>query len=249
MQMSDDGFLKSRADDLIELSRIRRRPQFLGFLDERQVFLLTAYLDHVHCMDYRFYGGYDSAVRCFLGIDYYGSPEPDAFPVTMVEFTFRRQDELSHRDFLGALMAFGIARECIGDILVSQGKAVVFLEQNIADFVLSQVQKIGRVGVKSKTVAELTLPVSEKFELLEGTVPSLRLDCITGLCTGLSRERTKALLVEKQVRLNYQICQNPSASVEENDKISIRGYGKFVLNTVGDFTKKGRRHVAIKHYI
>lgn len=249
MVCTDDVLLKRRADDLMAQNALRRKPQFLGFLDERQKFLLTEYFASMRFTDYRFYGGHADALRCFLGIDIYTDPQDDAFPITMLEVTFRRQDILAHRDFLGSLMAQGITRESVGDILVTEGKAALFLEQSVAAFVLSQVRKIGRVGVKIKTADRLTIETTEKFELLEGTVPSLRLDCIASLCTGLSREKTKLLLTEKQVRFNYQVCQNPSQAVRQGDQISIRSYGKFILDTVGALTKKGRCHIILKHYI
>lgn len=250
MRQEDEAALQRRADDLIELNALRRKPQFIGFLDERQVYQLRAYFQRTGFEGCRFYGGYPEASRCFLGVDVWQDEIGDgAFPFVLISFSFRRQDVLTHRDFLGALMALGVKRECVGDILVAKGQAAVFADRNVADYIITQVRKIGRVGVKAQLTDKLTVSAEEKFRLIEGTVPSLRLDCVVSLATGLSREKTRALLAEKLVSYRYQVCQNPSEQLEEGEIFSVRGYGKFVLNTVGSFTKKGRIHITIKHFI
>ena len=70
------------------------------------------------------------------------------FPICGIEFSFRKCDRLTHRDFLGSLMSLGIERETVGDILVEDGRAVVFVKAELSDYVKSQISKVGRVGVK-----------------------------------------------------------------------------------------------------
>ena len=53
-------------------------------------------------------------------------------PVTCLEGTFFREDNLSHRDILGALMGAGIQRETVGDILVEPGRCLFFVTREIA---------------------------------------------------------------------------------------------------------------------
>ena len=73
--------------------------------------------------------------------------DDDSFPVTALEFTYREQDDLRHRDFLGSLMALGIRRDTLGDILTGKGRTVIFVRDDIVPFLLSDVDKIGRVGL------------------------------------------------------------------------------------------------------
>lgn len=244
-----DCLLRERAEELLLRSRTRAQPQFMGFLDERQRGILSNSLTTLVKGGYFFFGGCEDAKRTFLALDFYEAVLPSDVPIAIVEFTFRRQDKLTHRDFLGALMAQGIKRESVGDILIEAGKANVFLEQKIAPFLMTQVQKIGSIGVKTQVILEPTVAVSESFVLLEGTVPSLRLDCIVGLCTTLSREKTKNLLLSKVVALNHIPCQNPVQSVALGDEVTIRGYGKYSLDSIGSETKKNRRHIIIKHLV
>lgn len=74
-------------------------------------------------------------------------PSREKFPVASLTLTFRRQDTLSHRDFLGALMALGIERETLGDILVEEGRAVLFLKEEMVSFVEQNLEKVGSTGV------------------------------------------------------------------------------------------------------
>lgn len=245
----EDHLLLERAEDLRSLNLVRHKPQFMGFLDERQQFLLHGHFQKNGFTDYLFYGGYEGASRCFLAVDVYNPPEAAQWPIDIAAFSFRTQDVLTHRDFLGALMAQGIKRESIGDILVTAGKANVFLDQNVIGFVLAQVEKIGRIGVRAAVAEACTVVPVQDFRILEGTVSALRLDCLVSMCTGLSREKAKQLLLAKQVSYQYQTCQDAACLVREGAILSIRGYGKFLIDKVGGSTRKGRLFLTVKQYI
>ena len=45
-------------------------------------------------------------------------------------------------------MGMRIKRESIGDILVEEGQAVFFVTENVYPIVISEMKKIGRIGVK-----------------------------------------------------------------------------------------------------
>ena len=68
---------------------------------------------------------------------------------------------LSHRDILGSLMALGIKRETVGDILIEEGRAVVFVCGDVKEYILNQVEKIGRVGVDMTEGCSFPLPEGE----------------------------------------------------------------------------------------
>ena len=93
-------------------------------------------LDSSGFLTYRFYGGYEDSERKVLGLYFYD--EIEDFPVTALEITFRKADKLTHRDFLGALMSLGIERDTVGDILVEDGRCVVFVKSEISSYITSQ---------------------------------------------------------------------------------------------------------------
>ena len=88
------------------------------------------------------WGGYEDAQRrMFAAFPKELLPDSERFPVISIYLSFRKEDSLSHRDFLGALMGLGIKREALGDILVGEGRCVLFCKEEIANFVETQLTK------------------------------------------------------------------------------------------------------------
>jgi len=76
------------------------------------------------------FGGYEGAERrmaVFLPdyLDEESLYDPELSPVVCIRAVFYQNDELCHRDFLGALMHLGIERETLGDIVLLDGGAHV----------------------------------------------------------------------------------------------------------------------------
>ncbi len=126
----------SRLADLQSQCDRQNRPCFLGFLDEFQQKVCRNALGK-STLSYRFFGGYEDAERVFLGLSPWEDRglEDGDFPIRRVEAAYRRQDKPGHRDFLGAVLALGLRREAVGDILVEEGKASLFLTCTAADVV------------------------------------------------------------------------------------------------------------------
>jgi len=120
----DEKLFFPRLDDLVTLCEKTGVPQFLGFLSETETALARGYLKNC-TLSTQVYGGYENALRNFVCV------KPDwcekaEFPITAVTFLYKDDYKLTHRDFLGAVMSLGIEREKVGDILVGEGKAVMF---------------------------------------------------------------------------------------------------------------------------
>lgn len=126
----------------------------------------------------------------------------------------------------------------LGDILVAEDHAVVFCLETAVGIV-DGLLKIGNVGVRSEKgiIGELPKP---KFETLDRTVSSLRLDRLVGACVNISGERSASLIKSGQVSADFSVCLNVSGVIKENTVISIRGYGRFRLAKISGETKKGR---------
>lgn len=208
-----------------------------------------------------YYGGYDGAARTVCGffegtyaedyaeIDEYSESDCECskrelYPVCAVTFSFRECDGLCHRDFLGAIISLGLERSMIGDILVDKDYAVVFCTETAVD-VVEGIEKIGRYGVRTKRGIVRGIPGSQVV-VLERTVSSLRLDCIVGACTNVSREKSAALIRQGMVSADFCVCQNTSGTLKSGTVLSIRGYGRFRLSEVFGETKKGRLRIKIE---
>ena len=136
-QDSQQLFLRS-VQDMLRLCTGRSALKTTQFLDEHQRALAEEMLRAQKDGDYRFFGGYSGAVRTVLCISGTGVPIDDGdFPIVPVLYTYREKDVLTHRDFLGSLMAQQIARSLVGDICVGAGKTCVLVHQNAAQIALS----------------------------------------------------------------------------------------------------------------
>ncbi len=246
----DENLFAARLQDIFETVEQRCIPKFTSYLDERQVFLAQEYLKHRHKENWMLWGGYDHAQRQMLGVfpDYL-EPEEAAFPIAALTFRFRKEDTLSHRDFLGSLMALQIKREAVGDILVSEGNCILFVTDKVEPLICSEITKIGRTGVKIEKGITASLSREEQFREISGTVASLRLDCVVSLMTGKSREKACELIRAGLVSLNHRETESNSAAVETGDILSVRGFGKAKLSEQLRETKKGRIYITLLKYL
>ena len=243
----DRELLLARAEDIADRAYKAATPSFLGFLNEEEVAIVSAHLKKQN-IKHIFFGGFEEAVRRYLCClpDWCEECE---FPITAVSFAFRDCYPLSHRDFLGALMSLGITRECVGDILIEKGRAVAFLSRDIAPFAISQIEKVGNVGVDLKEGFSLPLPgFSEKAEFCE-TVASLRLDNIVAALCSVSRSEAARLIEEKRVSISGILQEKVSKTVSSGDKISIKGKGLFEILDSSSLSKKGRIILKYQKYV
>ncbi len=245
---SDEKLLYSRIDDALRQCEKHRDCVFLGFLNERQAYFAGKYLQNLHRESFMFFGGHKSALRVFLCIYYNKKRAPDfsRFPITALEFKYRKVDVLSHRDFLGAVMSLGVSRESIGDIAVFEGRAVLFADSKIADYLSNQITTVGSVGVRVSVLKENYPDFPQKFEESFISVASMRLDNITAALANLSREKTAQIILSGLVSVNYVQNQNVSHLLTVGDIISIRKKGKFVITDNSGTTKKGRIRLSVK---
>ena len=251
-ELSDeDKILVSHIQDMIKICEKSRKPRFSAFLDERQIIIAESAVRSLHWENYRFFGGYDGASRRVLGVfpEYYdGGDEAGEFPITALTFRYREADKLTHRDFLGAFMSTQIKREMLGDIIVSDGKTTAFVYDTVRHTLMSEICKIGSVGVKVSEDETPELNVVQAFIEKSGTVSSMRLDSIVGMAAGISRGKAVSLIKGGYVSVMYVIEESPSFILSEGDVFSVRGTGKFLLFSVNGTTKKDRIHITIKKY-
>lgn len=248
MFISDrDKLFCSKLDDAVELCLTRQKPYFFSFMSERKQIVAKNYLKSVCFDNYAFLGGYENSERKVLGL-FFDEPSEDDFPVSPIAFKFRKCDKLSHRDFLGALMSLGIEREAVGDILIEDGRCVTFVKSELKDYITSQIFKIGNVGISFDTYNSVNLPCGRGFEEQSYIVSSLRLDNVVAAITGLSREKTKTLILSGCVGVNFVPEQNVSRIIKIDTTLTIRGRGKFILNDISGKTKKGRIKISVLHY-
>ena len=156
---------------------------------------------------------------------------------------------LSHRDYLGSLMGLGLARECLGDILLTPQGAQVVCLPSVLPALLSQWTEVGRhaVRVRESPLSDLQ-PVVERGRIRRLTFQSLRLDAVAAAGFGLSRAKAAALIAGGRVLVNHLPCQKPDRLLKEGDDLTARGYGKCVLTQVLGESRKGRILVEMERF-
>ena len=252
MNEQEDKLFEARLGDMTSRCERDGVPVFSSFLDERQCILAEQWCKrNIGGLKSMLWGGFDGARRKMLAVcpDYCEDYITEEFPMKCLTFTYRREDKLTHRDFLGSFMAQRLKREVIGDIIVGEGEAQTFVTDVAARLIMSSVQKIGRVGVKIADDRLFGLDVRQEFRSISGTVASLRLDCIVSLAANISREKAAGLIRAEKVEVNHFPAASVTLEVKEGDVLSIRGSGRFILSGIDGLTKKGRIHIDLRKYI
>jgi len=189
-----------------------------------------------------FDGGFDGAERTravFTNPEWGQCNRTELFCVLNV--TWRRAYKLTHRDLLGALMALGIERDTLGDIVCEDGRATLICLPELGDYIASGFTQAGRVGLEVEPAELDQLP--PKTESLTGrtaTVASLRLDAVLCAAFNLSRSKAVELVAAGRVSLNYKQCLQPAKELGEGAMLSVRGLGRVKLTEVGGTSRKGR---------
>jgi len=225
---------------------------YSDFLSPYEATIAKRVLDKVSDAFYTFIGGYEGAERVIAVISSDFIDEENVLsnsPLSFLRITPTIEKPLSHRDYLGSLLGLGIKREKIGDILVCEEYADIFLINKIAEYIRYNLDKIGNTKVECELqdVYQYTSP-QKKEKLITTTVASLRADSVSSSGFGISRTKVMDYFSARRVNVNWELVQNPSKQLSEGDVISIRGMGRIVLEKVAGTTKKDRINIVIKRF-
>ena len=250
--MNEIEILTARFKDLAKKSYAANVFTFTNFLSEGDLSVFFSLEREFSLTGFKIFGGYEGAERVAIrfGNENDFGYETD-FPISclMIEPLIEKFGEnLSHRDYLGALMNLGIERDLLGDILIKDKTAYVFCLDHIKDFICEKLTKVRHTNVKI-TVLD-TLPESIKPSLIEKelVVPSERLDVIIAKLYNLSRSQSLNLFKAKKIFVNARQCESGSYACKSGDTISARGFGKFIYKGTVRTTAKGKVRVNVEIY-
>ena len=248
----DDRVLLAKIWDKINAGMRKNIPANTGFLTLRELDMCRYLFGNQEGLFP--FGGFEGAERQMLVYlpEYLEKDflyEEDS-PLVCLRATFFDGDTPSHRDFLGALMGEGIARETIGDICVGKGQCDFFVTTEIAPYILQNFIGAGRTKVHLERIplSEVSVPEPETKEIKD-TVASVRLDSIISSGFRIGRSAAAQYVNAGKVAIDGLPCEKPDKAVEEGSKISVRGLGKIKLKNINGQTKKGRISVVIDRYV
>ena len=154
-----------------------------------------------------------------------------------------------HRDYLGAILGLGIKRDCLGDIRVTGSTAYLFCLASIAPYLCTNLESVGRCGVKVRRMELSDVPPPERqFKEVRFTVKSPRLDSVLAGTFGLSRSAAAAAVAQGLVSVNYLPCEKPDRLVAAGDVLSLRGKGKATVGAPGGRTRKDRQFITVERW-
>ena len=249
---AEERVLLAKLWDKIHAGIRRNIPASTGFLSPREQEMARYLFGEDPCLIY--FGGYNDSERntlsyvpAYLQEDWLYSEES---PIVCLSATFHEDDALSHRDFLGGLMACGVARETLGDICVGVGRCDFFVTRQIAEYIQQNFISAGRVKLHIEAIdlADAVIPEAE-YKEIKDTVASLRLDSIISTGFRIGRSQASQYISAGKASIDGLLCEKPDKTVSEGMKISVRGLGKIKINSVNGQTKKDRIWVVIHRYI
>ena len=146
-------------------------------------------------------------------------------------------------------MNLGIDRCKIGDIIAEDHKALIFVKEEMAEYVTDNLTQIRHTHVQATIGTGFQVDYEPRYEELKGTVSSIRLDSVLALAYPLSRSKITSQIEAGKVFVNGKLITSNGYRLKENDIISVRKMGRIAYNGILSETKKGRYMISVRKYI
>ena len=162
------------------------------------------------CLPYSLHAGYpdgERKVAAFGSEDIFGCEYP--CPIVCVKIAPASQkfaDQLTHRDFLGALMGLGVRREVMGDILITDNVGYLFCLESIAPYIIDTLSEVKRTTVRC-ALSEPPTALLQPPPITSVVIASERLDAIISAVYQLSRSVGKELIQQGRVFISAALCR------------------------------------------
>ncbi|HJA70610.1 MAG TPA: RNA-binding protein [Candidatus Lachnoclostridium stercoravium] len=248
----EEYLLKKRLLELAELCFQRDVPAHSDFLNLNEQTIFYSIIRELPPVPYILAGGFELAERkivCFLPS--YMDESSFEPPVSCIRFTplnARFAEDLTHRDYLGSVMNLGIDRCKTGDILLNDNETYLFCLEDMAPYIAGEMTRVRHTSVKTEICRPGEISYTPRFEEIEGSVASVRLDSVLALAFRCSRSKILPYIQGERVFINGKMAVSNSASLKEGDIVSVRGLGRFRYTGVRSETKKGRMFISVQKY-
>lgn len=192
------------------------------------------------------YGYFEEAERRMIA---FNNRDNAGFPLKVIQIRNKSKfNKITHRDYLGAILSLGIKREKLGDLIVIEDSCFFPIFDEMENFILSEVSNVFKFPVEVYVVDSTKVIEGTNFEDHIIMAQSLRLDSIVTKLSNTSRTKAKNIIEQGKVLLNYQAYRDSSKELKENDRLTIRGVGKFKLGEIIGHTNSGKLKIIIKKY-
>ena len=251
--MEESELTKKRLTELLRKSESAPYFIFTDFLGLMEQALFHEIKRDFKGARYSFFGGADGTERIMIRFgdtEELGYEEP--FPIVTLKIepvSAKFAENLTHRDYLGSILGLGIERSTIGDIIIREKTAYVFVKEDMADYVMTSLLKVRRTDVKLSRAE--ALPEGELYRTERRRLQAVgeRVDAVIAKLFGISREDSLSLFKKGLVFADGRQILSPSYIPKESELISVRGHGRFIYRGYETLTKKGRLNIEVDLYV
>ena len=160
------------------------------------------------------------------------------------------KNNISHRDILGSILALGITREKIGDILISDDEIIIILKSVLSNYIIQNLDTISKYKVIFEKIDFIEFDkFTVKKEKHSVIISSLRIDNIIAEITNFSRKKTNDIIKKGIVKVNHEEVNKAYMELKENDIISIKGFGRYKVLEILGRTKKDKIRIIYEKFL
>lgn len=255
-QANDRKLLEAKIKDQYQFAITKNKITNTDFLNQSEKLVAEKFLREKVVKNYLFFGGNGENSERQILLFY-----PEKFTAEMVAKNYEKIVSgiriilpkgicYEHRIYLSGVMKLGIKREKMGDIVIKENGAEIIILNEVADFLESNLPDLTRF--KSAQIEKVSIfevePKIQEFEEISILVSSMRLDNFVSELAKTSRTKAIELINGQRVFVNYNMEMKASKRISQDDVITIRGKGKFVVFGLQRQTKNGKFVIEVRKY-
>ena len=216
-----------------------KRKTSTNFFNSFDIDKITRFLDNKNIE----YGVYDKYPFLEKKIIYFG--EYDNY-ITI--FKAKKSDKIKHSNILGTLFSLGLTDDVIGDIIVMDDYFYLTTLTRLSSFIKNNLTIINGERIELLEETDILLN-KDRFLKMKLLVSSMRVDTIVSKITNTNRLKVNSMIKDNIILVNYNTVKSSSLILKNNDILSIRKYGKYIIKNIIGTTKKNNLVLEIEKYI
>lgn len=227
----------------------RYAPKLTDFLDPRERFIVQAIINQQDGIALATEGGFIQAERQRMLIypSYY-EPTAEDFAITLFSLKYATKFvTLTHPQILGALLSNGVERKRFGDIRLTDDCVQFAVSREVSEFLRLQVTSVGKakVSLEEISIEQALPPVLEEWREQMQTVSSMRLDVVLASALTISRAKAQQFITSGRVKVNHTVREDQAFELQEEDLLSVRGFGRLKVLAIEGRTRKQKIKVVL----
>lgn len=173
-----------------------------------------------------------------------------AYPIKFIKIRIKNKfQKINHKDALGSLMSIGVKRDKFGDLVLKDDFLYFPICEDVLKYVEGSFFKIKNLNIKIEIVEEPSEIPEADFEVFQIIATNMRLDSIVSSIIKVSRTKIVDFISSGEVLVNYSSCSSKNKEIFIGDLITIRGYGKYIIDEVSSKTQSDRLRINMKKFI